>query len=52
MKKKEKEKKEVFIALTKGHLLGSKIHYFVATFHKKDYLVIEQLFKEIKKEMP
>jgi len=47
---REKEEHH-FILFAKGKLLGSKIHFFNATFQRKDFKKIEQLFREIEKEM-
>lgn len=51
IEEKERARKDVFFVKTKAHLLGSKIHFFNATLHKKDFLVIEKLFDEINKEL-
>jgi len=51
IKKMTEQKKDVFFATTKANTLNSKIKFFNATFHKRDFKVILNLFKEIEKEL-
>jgi len=51
IKNLEEQKKDMFIILTKLHLLGSSMHFFYATLYKKDFHKIMGLFKEIEKEI-
>jgi aminopeptidase-like protein len=50
IKKLEKEK-DLFVAKTKLSLLKTKIKLFEATFHKKDFNTLQNLLKEIEKEL-
>ncbi|HLC78303.1 MAG TPA: hypothetical protein VJH92_04205 [Candidatus Nanoarchaeia archaeon] len=47
----DSKNKDVFVAMTKLYLLGSKIRLFNATCEGDDFKNIESLFKEIKKEI-
>ena len=47
LKKKDEEKKDIFIMSTKMSLLKSKIKLFDATFHKSDFVNVIRLFEEI-----
>jgi len=47
----EKRGKDVFIMKTKMHLLGSRIHFFNASFQKDDFKKIRAMFKELEKEI-
>jgi len=47
----EKRGKDVFIIKTKMYLLGSRVHFFNASFQKEDFKKIMIMFKEIEKEM-
>jgi hypothetical protein len=47
LKKKEEEKKDIFIISTKMSLLKSKIKLFDATFHESDFINVIRLFEEI-----
>lgn len=51
IEKKDKEVGGQFIAKTKVLLLGSKIHYLTVTFNRKDFNVVNKMFKKIEKEM-
>ena len=44
IKKLEKEGMDVFVPHTRASLLASKIHFFNATFNKKDFKSIMLLF--------
>lgn len=47
----EHHKKDTFILRTKLHLLGSKVHFFHATYQKEDFKTLMKLLTEIEKEM-
>jgi len=51
IEKKDKEKGGQFIPKTKVLLLGYKIHYLVVTFNRKDFKVVNSMFKKIEKEI-
>lgn len=51
IKKIKKQKKDSFFAEVKANLLSSKIKLFNATFHKKDFKNVLNLFKEAEKEL-
>jgi len=51
IKKMKKRKKDVFFAEVRTNLLGSKIKLFNATFHKKDFKNVLNLFKGAEREL-
>lgn len=51
VKKMKKQGKDVFFIETKMHTLKAKIKLFTATYHKRDFISVRTLFKEVQKEM-